>query len=216
MEIEIWSDVVCPFCYLGKRRLEKALEAFPDRDEVNITWKSFQLHPGLGAGGAKARPGLGLESYLAESKGWSLTQIRANHDRLAKAGAEAGLDYRFDKAIIADTFEAHRLIQLAKAEGKGEAMEERLFRAYFTEGKDLGDTKVLAELAGEAGIDPGKAAAVLADKTAFADAVKGDIEEAERLGVNGVPFFVFDRRLAVSGAQDTEVFRRALARAAEP
>ena len=211
MEIEIWSDVVCPFCYLGKRRLEKALEDFPGRDEVNVTWKSFQLHPGL-----KAKPGSSLESYLADRKGWSLAQIRSNHDRLAKAGAELGLDYRFEKAVIADTFDAHRLLQLAKAEGKEGALEERLFRAYFTEGKDLGEAKVLAELAGEAGIDPVKAAAVLADKEAFAAAVRSDIEEAERLGVNGVPFFVFDRRFAVSGAQDAEVFRRALAQASEP
>jgi len=211
MEIEIWSDIVCPFCYLGKRRLEKALEDFPGRDEVNVTWKSFQLHPGL-----KARPGLGLETYLAERKGWSLSQIRATHDRLAKAGAELGLDYRFEKAVIADTFDAHRLIQLANAEGKGEDMEERLFRAYFTEGRDLGEAKVLAELAGEAGIDPVKTAAMLAKKETFAAAVKSDIEEAGRLGVSGVPFFVFDRRFAVSGAQDADVFRRALAQAAEP
>lgn len=211
MEIEIWSDVVCPFCYLGKRRLEKALEDFPDRDAVTVTWKSFQLHPGL-----ERRPGLGLEAYLAERKGWSLAQIRATHDRLAKAGAEAGLEYRFEKAVIADTFDAHRLIQLAKAEGKGGAMEERLFRAYFTEGRDLGDASVLAGLAAEAGIDAGKAAAMLADKGAFAEAVKADIEEADRLGIGGVPFFVFDRRFAVSGAQDTEVFRRALAQASEP
>ena len=211
MEIEIWSDVVCPFCYLGKRRLEKALEDFPGRDDVNVTWKSFQLHPGL-----KAKPGLGLESYLAERKGWSLPQIRANHDRLAQAGAELGLDYRFEKAVIADTFDAHRLLQLAKAEGKEGAMEERLFRAYFPEGKDLGEAKVLAGLAGEAGIDPAKAEAVLADKQTFAEAVRSDIEEAERLGVSGVPFFVFDRRFAVSGAQEAEVFRRALAQASEP
>jgi predicted DsbA family dithiol-disulfide isomerase len=208
MEIEIWSDVVCPFCYLGKRRFEKALEDFPGRDEVNVTWKSFQLHPGL-----KATPGQGLETYLAERKGWSLAQIRATHDRLAQAGSELGLDYRFEDAVIADTFDAHRLIQLAKAEGKGDAMEERLFRAYFTEGRDLGDATVLSELAGEAGIDPVKTAALMADKESLAEAVKSDIEEAERFGVNGVPFFVFDRRFAVSGAQDTELFRRALGRA---
>jgi predicted DsbA family dithiol-disulfide isomerase len=211
MEIEIWSDVVCPFCYLGKRRFEKALEDFPGREEANVTWKSFQLHPGL-----RAEPGLGLERYLAERKGWSLAQIRANHDRLAQAGAELGLDYRFEKAVIADTFDAHRLLQLARAEGKGSAMEERLFRAYFTEGVNLADASVLARLAGEAGIDPGKAAAMLADKEEFADAVRADIGEAENLGVNGVPFFVFDRRFAVSGAQDTEVFKRALAQAASP
>jgi protein disulfide-isomerase len=211
MEIEIWSDVVCPFCYLGKRRLESALAGFPGRDEVNVAWKSFQLHPGL-----RARPGMGLEDYLSERKGWSLPQIRANHERLAQAGAELGLEYRFEKAVIADTFDAHRLIQMAKAEGKGGAMEERLFRAYFTEGKDIGDAATLAALAGEAGLDPGRAAAALADREAYAKAVRADLEEAERLGISGVPFFVFDRRFAVSGAQDPSVFRRALEQAAAP
>lgn len=211
MEIEIWSDVVCPFCYLGKRRFEKALQDFPERDGVNVTWKSFQLHPGL-----SARPGMGLEAYLAERKGWSLPQIRANHDRLAQAGAELGLDYRFDKAVIADTFDAHRLIQMAKAEGKGEAMEERLFRAYFTEGKNIADTGVLAELAEAAGLARDKAAAMLADPSAYAEPVRAELAEAESLGIGGVPFFVFDRRFAVSGAQDVEVFRRALAQASAP
>jgi len=211
MEIEIWSDVVCPFCYLGKRRFEKALRDFPERDDVNVTWKSFQLHPGL-----KARTGMGLEAYLAERKGWSLPQIRANHDRLAQAGAELGLDYKFEKAVIADTFDAHRLIQMAKAEGKGEIMEELLFRAYFTEGKNIADQGVLAELAEAAGLAREKAAAMLADPSAYAETVREELAEAESLGIGGVPFFVFDRRFAVSGAQDVEVFRRALAQAAAP
>lgn len=211
MEIEIWSDVVCPFCYLGKRRLEQALEGFPGQAEVNLSWKSFQLHPDM-----KRSPGLTLEKYLADRKGWSPAQIKANHDRLARAGAAEGLDYRFDKAVVADTFDAHRLIQAAQAEGKGTAMEDRLFRAYFTEGQDISDAATLEALAGEAGLDRAKAAAVLKDRGAFADAVRADIEEAEKLGIQGVPFFVFDRRFAVSGAQDAEVFKRALAQASEP
>lgn len=211
MQIEIWSDVVCPFCYLGKGRLEKALEGFPERDQVEIEWKSFQLHPGL-----RRRPGQGLEEYLAERKGWSPAQIRAGHERLARAGAELGLRYEFEKALIADTFDAHRLLQMAKAEGKGGDLEDRLFRAYFTEGKDIGDHAVLAALAGEAGLDAARAAAMLADKEAYAGAVRADLEEAEHLGISGVPFFVFDRRFAVSGAQDVEVFRRALAQAMSP
>lgn len=208
MEIEIWSDVVCPFCYLGKRRLEQALAVFPERDEVEISWKSFQLHPDM-----RRAPGQSLERYLMERKGWSLAQIQSIHERLAKTGAEAGLDYRFDKAVVADTFDAHRLIQAAQSEGKGTAMEDRLFRAYFTEGKDIADARTLEALAAEAGMDPARAASVTADKAAFADVVRKDIEEAERLGVNGVPFFVFDRRIAVSGAQDVETFRRALGQA---
>jgi predicted DsbA family dithiol-disulfide isomerase len=208
MQIEIWSDVVCPFCYLGKRRLEQALADFPGRDEVEIAWKSFQLHPDM-----RRAPGQSLEKYLMERKGWSLAQIQSIHERLARTGAEAGLEYRFDKAVVADTFDAHRLIQAAQAEGKGTAMEDRLFRAYFAEGKDIADGKTLEALAAEAGLAPAAAAAVVADKSAFADVVRGDIEEAEKLGVNGVPFFVFDRRFAVSGAQDVETFRRALGQA---
>lgn len=211
MEIEIWSDVVCPFCYLGKRRLEKALEGFAGRDEVGIAWKSFQLHPGL-----ERRPGLGLEQYLMERKGWSLPQIRAGHDRLARAGAELGIDYRFEKAVMADTFDAHRLIQMAKAKGRGGEMEERLFRAYFTEGRDIGDAGALAELAEEAGLPKEEAAAALADGGAYAREVNADLEEAARFGIGGVPFFLFDRRFAVSGAQDVSVFRQALAQAASP
>jgi predicted DsbA family dithiol-disulfide isomerase len=208
MVVEIWSDVVCPFCYLGKRRLEKALESFPDRGDTEIVWKSFQLHPGM-----RPRPGLSLEQYLVERKGWSLAQIRASHDRLARAGAELGLEYRFDKAVVADTFDAHRLIHAAQAEGKGGAMKDRLLRAYFTEGLDIGDGKVLARLAADAGMDEARAAAIAADKEAFAEAVREDIGEAERLGIQGVPFFVFDRRFAVSGAQEVETFRRALGQA---
>jgi predicted DsbA family dithiol-disulfide isomerase len=211
MEIEIWSDVVCPFCYLGKRRLEQALADFPGRDEVSIAWKSFQLHPDM-----RRAPGQSLEKYLMERKGWSLAQIQSIHERMAKTGAEAGLEYRFDKAVVADTFDAHRLIQAAQAEGKGTAMEDRLFRAYFSEGKDIADPETLKALAAEAGLDPARTATMLSDKDAFADVVRGDIEEAEQLGVTGVPFFVFDRRFAVSGAQEVDVFKRALGQAAEP
>lgn len=211
MVIEIWSDVVCPFCYLGKRRLEQALAGFPGREEVEIAWRSFQLHPDM-----RRAPGQGLEKYLMDRKGWSLEQIRSIHERLARTGAEAGLEYRFEKAVVADTFDAHRLIQAAQAEGKGTAMEDRLFRAYFTEGKDIAAADTLEALGAEAGLAPAAAASVVADKTAFADVVRGDIEEAERLGIQGVPFFVFDRRFAVSGAQDVETFKRALGQAASP
>ena len=210
MHIEIWSDVVCPFCYLGKRRLEQALAEFPGKGGVEIEWKSFQLHPEM-----PRRPGLSLEQYLAERKGWSMAQIRSGHERLERAGAEVGLEYRFDKAVVADTFDAHRLIHAAQAEGKGGALEERLFRAYFTEGMDIADAQVLQGLAQDVGMERVQAVKVLADRDAFAAAVRADIEEAGRLGIGGVPFFVFDRRFAVSGAQDTETYRRALAEASE-
>jgi predicted DsbA family dithiol-disulfide isomerase len=209
MEIEIWSDVVCPFCWLGKHRFEKALAAYPGKAEVEVTWRSFQLHPDM-----QRKPGMTLERYLTERKGWSFMQIRAGHERIAKAGAELGIRYDFDKAVVANSFDAHRLIQAAKAEGKGDAMEERLFRAYFGEGADIGDPAALAGLAVEAGMGQAQAASVLADPEAFADAVTGDIREAENLGINAVPFFVINRKFGVSGAQDPATFLRALEQAA--
>lgn len=199
---------MCPFCYLGKRKLEQALEGFPGKADVDITWKSFQLHPDM-----PTRPGLGLEAYLSERKGWSLEQIRRQHARLVEAAAEMGLAYDFEKAVVANSFDAHRLIQFAKAQGRGDAMEERLFRAYFSEGKDIADLAVLAGLAVDAGLEGAAAAAVLADKDSHAAGVRADLREAARLGVTGVPFFVFDRKFAVSGAQDSAVFAEALARA---
>lgn len=209
VEIEIWSDVVCPFCWLGKHRFEKALEGYAGKDDVEITWRSFQLHPDM-----RRAPGMTLEKYLTERKGWSLAQIRAGHERIAQGGAAVGIRYDFDKAVVANSFDAHRLIQAAKAEGKGDAMEESLFKAYFGEGKDIGDHATLAGLAAEAGMDKAKAEAVLADANAFAGAVAGDIREAENLGINAVPFFVINRKFGVSGAQDPATFRRALEQAA--
>jgi predicted DsbA family dithiol-disulfide isomerase len=208
MKIEIWSDVMCPFCYLGKRRLENALEASGFKDEAEITWKSFQLNPDM-----KTEPGKGIEEYLVEKKGWSLDQIRKSHARLTQAAAEVGLLYDFEKAVVADSFDAHRLVQLAKTKGLGDAMEERLFKAYFSKGGDIADHATLARLAAEAGLDAAEAKRTLDDKTAFAREVRTDVNEAQRLGINGVPFFVFDRKFAVSGAQDPAVFLKAINKA---
>lgn len=204
MKIEIWSDVMCPFCYLGKRRLESALAQFPHGDEVEIAWKSFQLNPDM-----ETEPGKSINAYLAEEKGWSLEQTRQIHERLTKSAAEAGLLYDFDKAVVANSFDAHRLVQLAKRDGLGDAMEERLFKAYFSEGKNIADHATLPGLAADAGLDRSEAEAVLASD-AFTDEVNADVREARQLGVTGVPFFVFDRKFAVSGAQDTDVFLKAL------
>jgi predicted DsbA family dithiol-disulfide isomerase len=210
MKIEIWSDVMCPFCYLGKRRLENALETSGLKPEAEIVWKSFQLNPDM-----KTEPGKGIEEYLAEKKGWSLDQIRQSHARLTQAAAEAGLLYDFDKAVVANSFDAHRLVQLAKTKGLGDAMEERLFKAYFSEGGNIADHATLLRLAADAGLDGAEAKRALDDKTAFAREVLADVNEAQRLGVNGVPFFVFDRKFAVSGAQDPAVFLKAIKKAHE-
>lgn len=208
MNIEIWSDMMCPFCYLGKRRLEEALSRFPEKEKVEITWKSFQLNPGM-----KTDPGKNITQYLMEIKGWSLEQTRQAHDRLTKAAAEAGLLYDFDRAVVANSFDAHRLVQLAKARGLGDAMEERLFKGYFSEGANIADPATLLLLAKEAGLEEGESKSVL-ESDAYSAEVKADVREAQQLGVTGVPFFLFDRKFAVSGAQDTSVFLKALEKAA--
>lgn len=204
MEVEIWSDVMCPFCYIGKRKFEAALAQFEHRDDVKITWKSFQLNPEM-----KTIPGKNINQYLAEIKGWSLEQAKSMNDRVTAMAKEVGLQYDFDKAVVANSFDAHRLIQMAKQAGRGDAMEERLFKAYFTEGLNTADHTVLAGLAEDAGLDPHRVKQVL-EGSAYADDVRRDVQEAQEIGARGVPFFVLDRRYAVSGAQESAAFLQAL------
>src|SRR5687767_963 len=127
MKVEIWSDVMCPFCYIGKRRFEQALEQFSNKRDIEVVWKSFQLNPQL-----QTQPGKNINQHLSEIKGWSLEQAKQANAHVTAMAAEVGLQYDLDHAIVANSFDAHRLIQLAKAHGKGDAMEEQLFRAYFT------------------------------------------------------------------------------------
>jgi len=207
MKVEIWSDVMCPFCYIGKRRFEKALEQFPGKDNIEIAWKSFQLNPAM-----KTEPGKNINQYLSEIKGWSLTQAKQANDYVTKMAVEVGLNYDFDKAVVANSFDAHRLVQLAKVNGKGDAMEEQLFNAYFTQGKNIADHDTLIRLATDTGLDRDTAKKVL-DSNEYADAVERDIYEARQIGVRGVPYFVLNDRYAVSGAQATETFLGALHKA---
>ena len=209
MKIEIWSDIMCPFCYIGKRRLEEALATFPQKDEVEIEWKSFQLDPTI-----TAQPGKNVYEYLAERKGMSVEQSMQMHQQVIESAKSVGLDYHFEKAVIANSFDAHRLIQLAKTKGLGDAAEERIFSAYFTEGEDAGNRETLLKLGQEIGLDGEEIRKTLENGT-FSSEVYADIEEAQQLGVRGVPFFVFDRRYAVSGAQPTEVFTQTLEKAFE-
>ena len=204
MNVEIWSDVMCPFCYIGKRKFERALEQFPQRDRVNITWKSFQLNPDL-----KTEPGKTINQYLAEVKGWSLNEAKQMNDRVTDMAREVGLTYDFDKAIVANSFDAHRLIQLAKEHDLGDAAEERLFKAYFTEGRDTSDHATLLALGIDIGL-PAEAVRHMLRSTDYAEAVNSDVYEAQQVGARGVPFFVLDRRYAVSGAQQPETFLGAL------
>jgi predicted DsbA family dithiol-disulfide isomerase len=204
MDVEIWSDVMCPFCYIGKRKFEYALDQFPHKDQVNVVWKSFQLNPDM-----KTEPGKNINQYLAEIKGWSLSEAQRMSDHVTTLAREVGLSYDFDKAVVANSWDAHRLIQLAKHHGLGDAVEERLFRAYFTEGRDTSDHNTLLELGTEIGLETADVHQLLISDQ-YAEAVKQDIYEAQQVGVRGVPFFVLDRRYAVSGAQQPETFLGAL------
>ncbi len=204
VHVEIWSDVVCPFCYMGKRRFENAQRAFEHKDEVQVEWRSFQLDPDM-----RPRPGLSVYDYLAERKGMSSNETRALHDRLRDAAAELGLEYNFDKAVMANTFDAHRLTHLARAHGLQEVVEERLFAAYFTHGRNIGDRETLAALGAEAGLDPSQVRRTLAGAD-YGEEVRNEEREAPELGADGVPFFVFDRKYAVSGAQPSELFLEVL------
>jgi predicted DsbA family dithiol-disulfide isomerase len=200
MIVEIWSDVVCPFCYMGKRKFEIALEQFQQRDEVEVIWHSFQLDSA-----AKRLQGKDIHDYLAAKYGRDREWAKERNGEVAARAKEVGLEYNFDKAIPVNTFDAHRFIHLAAAHGLQGKAEERLFAAYFTEGKDISDHGALAQLGNEIGLDPGEVRTTLAS-TDYADSVKGDIEEAESLGINSVPFFVFNRKYAVAGAQPSHLF----------
>lgn len=207
MKVEIWSDVMCPFCYIGKRRFENALQQLNYKDQVQVEWKSFQLDPSL-----KNEPGKNINEYLAERKGWTLQQSKEAHAYVTKMAAAEGLHYDFDKAVVANSFDAHRFTHFAKNHGKGDAAEERLFKAYFTEGKNIADHDTLVQLGTDIGLNRAEVQAVL-QSDAYANDVRSDITEAESLGVRGVPFFVLDRKYGVSGAQPAEAFQEALEKA---
>lgn len=204
IKIEIWSDVVCPFCYIGKRNFENALQKFASNDSVEIVWKSFQLDPDVVSNSEKT-----VYEYLAERYGRSIEWAQQAHERVIEMAKSVGLDFRFDKAKIANTFDAHRLIQLAKKNNKANEMEEILFRSYFTDGKDISDISELISLSKTVGLNPEDADKVLRGSD-FGNAVRQDFIEGQQLGVQGVPFFVFNRKYAISGAQPADEFLKIL------
>jgi predicted DsbA family dithiol-disulfide isomerase len=207
MKIEIWSDVVCPFCYIGKRRLEKALTKFPYSEQIEIEWKSFQLNPDQ-----KTLPHTNTLEHLAKSKGWSMAQTHQITAQVVDMAREEGLIFDFDHAVVANTKNAHRLIHLAKTFHKGNSMKERLLRAYFSEGKNVDDPETLISLGQEVGIEEVEIKKML-ESNLYEDAVDQDIYESRQIGVRGVPFFVLDRKFGISGAQPSEVFEQTLAKA---
>ena len=207
MQIDIWTDVVCPWCYVGKRRFEKALAIFPHRDEVHVVHRSFQLNPAAAQGRTSPRRDALMAKY-----GLSDTQVDAMNARMEQTAAEEGLHYDLTDGVTGNTFDAHRLLHLAHDRGRQDDVIERLYRGYFTEKRSLFDHDSLVDLAGEAGLDRDEVRRMLSGND-YADAVARDIAEARALGANGVPFFVIDQRYGVSGAQPPEVFARALERA---
>ncbi|WPO78189.1 DsbA family oxidoreductase [Flavobacterium sp. KACC 22761] len=200
MKIEIWSDIMCPFCYIGKRQLESALEQFPN-EKIEIEWKSFQLDPTI-----TPQSGKDVFTFLAERKGMSVEQSIEMHKNVTERAKSVGLDYHFEKAIISNSLEAHRIIHLAKAKNLGDEMEEIFFRAYFTEGRDLNDGPTLLELGEKAGLKQEEVLEILQNEHLYLKDVEHDIKEAQEIGVQAVPFFVFDRKYAISGAQPVEAF----------
>ncbi len=204
LTVEIWSDVVCPWCYIGKRRFEAALERFEHRDEVTVMWRSFELDPE-----APAQPEGTSAERLAAKYGMSLERAQTLQDEMTERGAAEGLEYRFDLARGGNTFDAHRLIHLAATYGHQADAQERLMRAYFTEGEAISDPETLIRLVAELGVAADEARDVLSGDR-FAEDVREDEQLATRLGIQGVPFFVLDRRYGVSGAQPPEVLLQAL------
>ncbi len=207
MKVEIWSDVVCPWCYIGKRRFERALAAFPHRDEVEVVWRSFELDPNA----PRVREGDPVDR-LARKYGMTREAATAAQARVIGQAEQEGLTYRLDIARPGNTFDAHRLLHLAGERGVQGAVEERLMAAYFSEGRPIGELETLVALAGEAGLDQTSAREALAGD-AHAEEVAADEREAAELGITGVPFFVLDRRYGISGAQPSELIQQALERA---
>jgi predicted DsbA family dithiol-disulfide isomerase len=202
--VEIWSDVMCPFCYIGKRKFENALTQFPEANQVEIIWRSFQLSPNM-----KTDPSKSINQFLAEHKKISVVDAKRMNDRVTEMASQVGLSYNFDKSVVANSFNAHRFTHFAKINGKQNEAEEKLFHAYFTDGKNIDDFKTLIQLGKEIGLEVQTLQAAL-ESNKFANDVVTDIEEARQLGIQGVPFFVFNRKYGVSGAQDQKVFLKTL------
>lgn len=204
LKVEIWSDVVCPFCYIGKREFENAMSAFPEKDKIAVEWKSYQLDPDMITDVSKS-----LAEHLSEAKGISVESAVDMGNQITERAKGLKLDYRFDKVIPANTMRAHNLLHFAKKYGRQAEVEESLFHAYFTEGKNVDDTETLLEIGAESGLDVNELKAVIEDLKYY-DEVRADIYEAFQMGVRGVPFFVFDRKYAVSGAQSEDIFRQTI------
>ena len=204
MKVNIWSDIRCPFCYVGKKKFEKALAQFPHAEEIEVTWHSFQLDPNL-----VTQPDTNPYDYFSKAKGIPVIQAKAMHEHAKKAGKEVGIDFNFDESKVANSFRGHLLIQLAKKKNLADAMEEALFEAQFITGKNIDDEAVLLETGKSVGLTEVEIKNALASDE-MAHAVTQDGLMARQLGINAVPFFVFNDKYGVSGAQQPEHFLEVL------
>jgi predicted DsbA family dithiol-disulfide isomerase len=209
VQVEIWSDIACPWCYVGKRRFETALAGFDRRDEVEVLWRSFELDPH-----APREAGEDVATLVARKYGRPREEMVARHAEMTRMAADEGVEFRFDLARRGNTFDAHRLLHLGAAVGKQDATKERLMHAYHAEGVPIGDPDALATIAAEVLPEAEVRATLAGDR--FAEDVRADEALATELEIHAVPFFVVDRRMAVSGAQSPQLFAKMLERAAEP
>lgn len=207
MKIDIWSDIRCPFCYIGKRKFEMALDRFPHREKVVVTWHSFELDPGL-----KTQPEVNVLDYLARIKGITRHEAAQMHEHVKQVADEVGLIFNFDRSVLANSFNGHRLIQLAKAQGVADQAEEALFKAHFTEGKNIDDKETLLQVGSSVGI-PEPEIQKLFTSDSYASEVRQDQAHAREIGIRGVPFFVFNNKYAISGAQAPDFFLQTLVKA---
>lgn len=207
MKVDIWFDVRCPFCYIGKRKFEKALEKFPHKNEIEVNWHSFELDPTL-----KTNPEVNAVEHIAEIKGISKEQAEGMHEHVINVAKEVELDFNFDKSVVANSFNAHRLIQLAKTKSLANEAEEALFKAHFTEGKNIDDEETLIRTGVSIGLDKNEIKEIFSSD-AFSEEVKQDEMQAQSFGIRGVPFFILNNKYAVSGAQSPDVFSQALSQA---
>ncbi|MEU4271661.1 DsbA family oxidoreductase [Streptomyces sp. NPDC026092] len=208
MRVEIWSDIACPWCYIGKARFEKGLAAFAHRDDIEIVHRSFELNPNLPKGVTAP-----VVDTLAKKYGRTLDEARAMEEHVASNAHSEGLEYRTEGRDSGNTFDVHRLLHLAKERGRQNELLDLAYRANFVEDRSVFDAETLVRLGVEAGLDETEVRAVVADETAYAAEVRADEREAAELGANGVPFFVLDRRYGISGGQPAEVFTQALEQA---
>jgi predicted DsbA family dithiol-disulfide isomerase len=208
LQIDVWSDIACPWCYVGKRRLERALREFPHAEEVKVVWHAFELDP---AAPPERDPAVSHAERIAQKYGISIERARQNSERLREAARGEGLSFDFERIRSGNTFDAHRLVQLGRERSRQSAVEERFFRAYLEEGALMSDHATLLRLAVDAGLDEREVADVLSSDQ-FAAEVRADEAQARELGIDGVPCFVLDERYAVSGAQPPQLLLSALHR----